>query len=210
MTAILRRSQNTKPAPRPRRVVPYITGDTLIELYDIDWATYMRLDKQMEGTGTRFTFFEGRLDIMTLSTDHESIKGNLGHLIAAHCFAEEIDFLTEGSATRRIAGKQGKEPDDSFIFGTASKAIPDLVIEVALTSGGIDKLEFYSQLKIPEVWIWQITGLAAWAFDGKGYKKIRKSRLLPKFNLTLAGELAAWPTTSKAVKEYRKRMAKKK
>jgi Uma2 family endonuclease len=147
---------------------------------------------------------------MTLSTDHERIKNTLSHIIAAHCFDEDIEFVSEGSATRRLPPSQGKEPDDSFIFGGKPKSCPDLVIEINLTSGGVDKLEFYASLQVPEIWIYQPAGLVAYALEGKSYKRIRKSRHLPKFHLSLASELANWPLTSKAVKEYRKRTAKKK
>ncbi|MEG4506483.1 Uma2 family endonuclease [Microcoleus sp. F6_B4] len=38
---------------------------------------------------------------------------------------------------------------------TTKKAIPDLAIEVVFTSGGIDKLQLYKRLGIPEVWFWE-------------------------------------------------------
>lgn len=179
--------------------------DKLVSLGDIEWKLYLELDASAVDSGSRITYFNGSLDIMTLSNDHERIKGGIAHLIAAHCMDEDIDFLTEGSTTRRIFESHGKEPDDSFIFGTEPKPMPDMVVEVALTSGGIDKLQFYTAFKIPEVWIWQGGELNVFSFDGKGYKKAKKSKLLPKFDLVLAGELATWPITSRAVKEYRQR-----
>ncbi|MFN9407014.1 MAG: Uma2 family endonuclease, partial [Dolichospermum sp.] len=36
----------------------------------------------------------------------------------------------------------------------ANRKRPDLVIEVVVSSGGIDKLEAYKRLQIPEVWFW--------------------------------------------------------
>ena len=176
----------------------------LVVWHDIDWKLYLQLDKKLEGSSTRLTYCQGRLDIMTLSNDHERIKNTLHDLIVAHCFDAGIEFTSEGSATRRITGDRGKEPDDSFIFGDKPKARPDLLLEVALTSGGIDKLEFYAPFKIPEIWIWTREGLAVFRLAGAGYRKARKSHLLTGFDVTLAGELATWPTTSKAVKEYRR------
>ena len=35
------------------------------------------------------------------------------------------------------------------------KNVPDLVIEVVVTSGGINKLEVYRRLQVPEVWFWE-------------------------------------------------------
>lgn len=48
-------------------------------------------------------------------------------------------------------GEASAEPDESYCFGT-SKPIPDLVIEVVLTSGHTQKLKRYRALGIPEVW----------------------------------------------------------
>jgi Uma2 family endonuclease len=207
MTAVLRRPSRVRRAAR-KAAAP--VADAVLTLWDIHWDTYLQLDEQSQGTATRLTFFQGRLDIMTLSTDHERIKNTLHDLIVTHLFDEDIEFVSEGSATRRVSPSLGKEPDDSFIFGGKPKSSPDLVIEINLTSGGVDKLEFYASLQVPEIWIYQPSGLSAHALDGSAYKRIRKSRHLPKFNLSLASELANWPLTSKAVKEYRKRTAKKK
>jgi hypothetical protein len=109
--------------------------DHLIILSDSSWGQYLDLDSKVEGSSTRLTYFHRRIDILTLSADHERIKGNLSHMIAAHCFDEEIEFVSHGAATRRIPFELGKEPDDSFIFGTEKKTMPDMVLEVVLTQG---------------------------------------------------------------------------
>ena len=55
----------------------------------------------------------------------------------------------------RLALKQaGAEPDKSWCIGQ-EKEFPDLVLEIALTSGGINKLEIYRRFKVPEVWFWR-------------------------------------------------------
>lgn len=179
--------------------------DHLLVINDASWGMYLDLDSKFEDTNTRVSYFHRRIDIMTLSTDHERIKGNLSHLIAAHCFDEGIEFVSQGAATLRMEFAQGKEPDDSFIFGTEAKPRPDMVLEVMLTSGAIDKLAFYAPLKIPEVWVWENAGLSVHVLDGARYRRAKKSRLLPKFDIALAGELATSTRTSQAVREFRKR-----
>jgi Uma2 family endonuclease len=48
------------------------------------------------------------------------------------------------------------EPDECYLVGSdQSRQTPDLVIEVVWTSGGIDKLEAYRRLGVPEVWFWK-------------------------------------------------------
>lgn len=131
-----RLGQRRGSAARPVPAVPApLEPDHLIILSDSSWGQYLDLDSKVEGSSTRLTYFHRRIDILTLSADHERIKGNLSHMIAAHCFDEEIEFVSHGAATRRIPFELGKEPDDSFIFGTEKKTMPDMVLEVVLTQG---------------------------------------------------------------------------
>ncbi len=207
MTALLKRPP-ARSHSRRRPLRASMEPDQLVTMWGIDWALYLKLDAKLEGSGTRLTYCDGRLDLMTLSNDHERIKNTLSHLISQHCMDEDLAYINEGSATRRLLKSHGKEPDDSFIFGDEPKRIPDMVIEIVLTSGGVDSLEFYAAFKIPEVLIWQNGLLNVFVSDGAKYRKVRKSRLLPKFDMGLAGELAMWPVTSKALKEYRKRTSR--
>jgi Uma2 family endonuclease len=179
--------------------------DHLLVINDASWGMYLDLDSKFEGSNTRLTYLNRRIDIMTLSADHERIKGNLSHIIAAHCFDEEIEFVSHGAATLRIPSLQGKEPDDSFIFGTEKKPTPDMVLEIVLTTAAIDKLAFYAPLRIPEVWVWDSSGLGVFVLEGTKYRKARKSRLLPRFDISLAGSLATSDRASQAVKEYRRK-----
>lgn len=204
MSAVLEAPRRKRAAAAASRT-PVVERDQLTTVWDTSWATYLNIDSSVEGTRTRAAFLQGRLDLMTLSIDHERIKGNLGHLIAAHCLDEEIEFATQGAATLRIPKDRAKEPDDSFVFGDLKKPRPDMVLEVVLTSGAMDKLEFYAPFRIPEVWIWESSGLQVHVLDGGRYKKVKKSRLLPKFNIALAGSLATCQSTSQAVREFRKK-----
>ena len=62
------------------------------------------------------------------------------------------EIMPPGQATMRLALKQaGVEPDKSWCSGE-EKEFPDLALEIALTSGGINKLEIYRRFKVPEVW----------------------------------------------------------
>lgn len=179
--------------------------DHLLVSNDASWGMYLDLDSKFEDTNTRVSYFHRRIDIMTLSTDHERIKNNLHDFIVAHCQDEGVDYSSEGSTTLRMEFAQGKEPDDSFIFGTVAKTRPDMVFEVVLTSGAIDKLAFYAPLKLSEVCVWESAGLSVHVLDGARYRRAKKSRLLPKFDIALAGGLATSMRTSQAVREFRKR-----
>src|SRR5688572_14685290 len=88
--------------------------------------------------------------------------------------------MPRGQATMRLAlKKEGAEPDESWCIGEEKK-FPDLVLEVALSSRGIDKLETYQRFRVPEVWFWRKGKLEIHSLDRSGgYERIQKSRLLP-------------------------------
>src|SRR6185295_16941410 len=52
--------------------------------------------------------------------------------------------------------------DESWCLGQ-EKEFPDLVLEIALTSGGVNKLELYRRLQVPEVWFWRMNTLEMFA-----------------------------------------------
>jgi Uma2 family endonuclease len=205
MPAVLDSPRRKRSAALPPLAAPH---DHLTVVWDTTWPFYLQLDAKLEGSSSRVSYLKGRLDIMTLSIDHERIKGNLSHLIATHCLDEDVEFATQGSATLRIRRDRGKEPDDSFVFGELKKTRPDMVLEVVISSGAIDKLEFYAPFRIPEVWVWESAGLNVFVLDGGRYRKAKKSKLLPKFDVSLAGSLATCQSTSQAVREFRKGRSK--
>ena len=75
----------------------------------------------------------------------------------------------------RIMGEAGAEPDESWCIGEEAE-FPHLVVEVALTSGGISKLELYRRFGIGEVWIWRKEKIEAWVLreDRAGYDVHRR------------------------------------
>jgi Uma2 family endonuclease len=95
---------------------------------------------------------------MMPSLDHEFQKKLLARLVDA--FADEggIDLCGVGSWTIKQAAKQrGIEPDECYVVGAFESPpdVPDIAIEVVWTSGGLDKLAIYQELRIPEVWLWK-------------------------------------------------------
>jgi Uma2 family endonuclease len=58
-------------------------------------------------------------------------------------------------------------------------------LEVALTSGGIEKLEKYKRFQIAEVWFWQNDRLVIYGWRGEDYERISSSELLPNLDVEL-------------------------
>jgi Uma2 family endonuclease len=173
-----------------------------------DWNTYQRLDESMAGSGFRVRYFRGFLELMSLSFEHESLSAHIARLVETYCFEHQLDFQTWGSTTQRRDGEAGGEPDESYTFGPGKKEQPELIIEVALSSGGIDKLEFWSAFGAKEVWIWQNNRLHGFARTGEeSFEPVMVSRLLPGLSLEHVQQCAVLQPTSLAVKTFREQLA---
>ena len=122
-----------------------------------------------------------------------------------------IEYFPTGSTTfRKPEQEVGVEPDESYCIGT-DKEFPDLVIEVLVTSGGINRLAIYQQLGIQEVWFWSEDRLAIYHLRQNldqftanfGYEAINRSQVLPELNIELLTESIQNPSPLAAAKAFR-------
>src|SRR6266581_210480 len=174
-----------RPEPLPDGTDP----EERLIICGLSWQRYLDLDQALgdDRPGPRFYYLDGDLEIMTTSKEHERIKKWLGDLLADYFFKAGVEITPRGQATMRLALQQaGAEPDESWCLGE-EKEFPDLVLEIALTSGGISKLELYRRFRVPEVWFWRAGGLKIFTLrpDGSGYEPVAQSRLLPNLDVTL-------------------------
>lgn len=182
-------------------------------LRDVAWSDYQRfLEVRGDRSSPRIAYLEGALEIMSPSENHERIKSLIGCLVEVWCLERDVEFITVGSWTLEDkAVDRGVEPDECYIFGPERGAVrPDLAIEVIWTSGGINKLEIYRKLGVPEVWIWRRGKLTPHALRGESYEALAQSAVLPGIDLQqLAGFLdQPHPTTSAAIRAYREALRK--
>jgi Uma2 family endonuclease len=181
--------------------MPAVTEHDTIVIEGVSWETYLRIDELLEDASVRMKWADDCLEMRSpISRRHERIKANIGRMIEAFCRRHRL-FRITGSATLRKEYQRGGEPDDSFIF-TRGQEPTDLVIEVALSSGGIDKLDFFRPLEVPEVWVWQDGALHVFAFRNGDYERVAASRFLPGLDLSLVERLAEHPYTSDALDEF--------
>src|SRR6266550_6114705 len=111
---------------------------------------------------------------------------------------------------RQALKQAGAEPDKSWCIGHEEE-FPDLVLEIALTSGGVNKLEIYRKFKVPEVWFWHRQKLEIFALGRTGnYVGVRASRLLPDLDILLLERCLAIKSWQKARQTFRADMAKRK
>ncbi|HEY9871789.1 MAG TPA: Uma2 family endonuclease [Candidatus Obscuribacterales bacterium] len=135
-------------------------------LKNISWQTFETLLEEMgEKRGSRLTYDNGTLEIMTPLMPHEYNKRLIENLVVA--LAEELNFdiKSVGSVTcKRRDLNKGVEPDSGFYIQNeplmrnkqdldlTKDPPPDLVLEVDFTSSSLDRLSIYSALGVPELW----------------------------------------------------------
>jgi Uma2 family endonuclease len=174
-------------------------------LHNTSWVTYERLLKERgESRVPRFAYDRGELEIMSPSTEHESIAYYIGLLVAL--FAEEagVDLYGAGSTTfDREDLERGFEPDACFYVRNAERVRgkpridlsldppPDLVIVVDITSPSLDKFPIYARAGIPEIWRHDGERLAIFELRGEEYNEVAESKILrPLTSEGLSGLIA--------------------
>jgi Uma2 family endonuclease len=164
-----------------------------IILHNTSWETYERLMKERgESRVPRFAYDRGELEIMSPSTEHESIAYYIGLLVAV--FAEEAGFDLYGAGSTtfdREDLERGFEPDACFYIQNAERVRgrpridlsldppPDLVIEVDITSPALDKFSIYARAGISEIWRHNGERLAIFELRGEEYVEVAGSTTLP-------------------------------
>ena len=85
------------------------------------------------------------------------------------------------------------------------------MLEIALTSGGVNKLEIYRRFGIPEVWFWRRNHLEIFGLGSSGnYEPLPASRLLPGLDLSLLERCVGISSWQQARQSFRAGLAKAK
>lgn len=151
---------------------------------NVSWEELEKLDAELEGTRTRLVYLDGWLEIMApVSEAHEEPKKTVCQLVEIYMRRKGIRFYGRGSTTigfKELGAR--KEPDESYCLGER-KPIPDLAIEVIVTSGSIDVLEIYRRIGVREVWFWQDGVISVYCLRSSGYERVSQSELLPDLNI---------------------------
>ncbi|MFM9264487.1 Uma2 family endonuclease [Tychonema sp. BBK16] len=186
----------------PKTLAP--ATEQRVILYDVTWEQYVQLSEMFVDDFPRMTYLEGTLEIiMTTSPEHERLKTIIARLIETFAVEKLINLNGYGSATfRREAVRRGAEPDECYCLGTLAE-IPDIAIEIALTSGGIDKLEVYRGLQVPEVWFWVKNQFSVYHLREEGYELISRSEFLPELDLSVLSQYVGYVNQTEAIIAYR-------
>ncbi|MEA5534121.1 Uma2 family endonuclease [Crocosphaera sp. XPORK-15E] len=184
-----------------------IIAEPRIQLSNMTWEEYENLVQTLNHKPlVRLSYLEGNLEIMTNSPEHEMIKTLIGRLIEIYALEKEIDLYSCGSATyKKEAQRRGLEPDESYCIGKR-KEIPDLAIEVIITSGSIEKLKIYQGLEIPEVLFWQGGKFTLYQLINavEGYQETSRSQYLPGLDFKQLEQYINPAEEPQMVRKYRK------
>ncbi|MGB7923565.1 MAG: Uma2 family endonuclease [Pyrinomonadaceae bacterium] len=164
-----------------------------VVLTGVSWNTYERLLIDLENqSAPRLTFDRGLLEIMSPSGEHERYNRTISLLVEV--LAEELDIDVDnlGSTTfRREDIERGFEPDSCFYIrhaeavrgkariDLANDPAPDLVIEIDITSGSLDKFPIYAQVGVPEIWRFDGSDLTIFRLVSGSYERLDVSSAFP-------------------------------
>ena len=174
----------------------------------LSWEQFKTLEPLLDIPGVRLSFLDGVLEIQRMpGRKHETAKERIGALLEAYLLKAGVDYTPTGSLTLENESRLVKcEADKSYELG-ANRERPDLAIEVVVTSGGLDKLEAYKRLKIPEVWFWERNRLSLYALTESGYEQITRSQLLPKLDISLLVRCVNMANHVEAIREFNSAIA---
>jgi len=194
----------TLSSPVPWKAEPESVHEQRIVVNGVSWKQYIGIRGLLDDhPGLRMTYLEGMLEIMSPSPEHERAKTMIGRLIETYAVEKRLSLNGYGSTTfKKEARERGAEPDECYVLGPL-KEVPDIAIEVVLTSGGIDKLAVYAGLAVPEVWFFEKGCFSLFRFTGDGYAAIPRSTFLPDLDLAQLTTFIDREDQTEAVIAYR-------
>ncbi|CCI21216.1 Uma2 family endonuclease [Microcystis aeruginosa] len=175
-----------------------------ILISDLTWREFKAVEQLIDRPGLKLSFLDGVLEIRKMpGKKHETIKERIGALLEIYLEFLGLDFTPTGSVTlENEFEKVKREGDKSYELG-ANRKHPDLVIEVVVSSGGINKLEAYKRLQIPEVWFWMNDELLFYSLGNEGHEAVSKSQLLPSLDVGLLMSCINIENHAQALREFR-------
>ena len=159
----------------------------------VSWEEYEELLEDLMGVrSVRVSYDQGRMEIMSVSSEHEGYTGLFTHLIQVLTEELELEYTSRGSTTLKSQDvEKGAEADDCFYIGDLDRirgkkrlnldwdAPPDLAIEVDITNPTLDKFSIYAGLGVPEIWRYDGRQVEFHRLEEDYYVSIPTSDLFP-------------------------------
>ncbi|MFN5516024.1 MAG: Uma2 family endonuclease [Cyanobacteriota bacterium] len=160
-------------------------------IQDVDWSEFEAILKELgDKRSSRLAYRDGTLEIRMPLPEHEVDKELIGDLVKLLLEELEIDCECFGSTTfKQKEANTGIEPDQCFYIQNqrrmrgkrrldlATDPPPDLTLEVDVTSK--TQIEAYQRLGVPELWVYDGTGLKIYLLQGGQYQISETSLTFP-------------------------------
>jgi Uma2 family endonuclease len=183
-----------------------VSDEQRILLSNVPWSTYVVLRDSLDSSGVRMTYLKGSLEIMSPSRAHEVDKKQIARLFELFCLERDIPLYGYGSMTCRREEKQrGLEADECYCRDRDGD-VPDVAIEVIVTSPLLDKLEVYRGLEVREVWVYRNGRFDVHALHGDCYERIAASEIFPEVDLPAIALYVAMPDQHAALRAFREEL----
>ncbi|MEM7697298.1 MAG: Uma2 family endonuclease [Verrucomicrobiota bacterium] len=177
------------------------------------WEVFLTIEALCDSISPRHrvSFLNGTIEIMARpSGEHERSKTNIVRLVEQYFLSEDITFDANGEIRLKVLEQAGSEPDECYYINRIGNddgtEFPDIVLEVKVTSGGLDRLDVWAAFSIPEVWIHEKERLRIFLLEGSTYREAPSSRLVPHLPIADVEELCQIRPTSSAIRELLKRI----
>ncbi len=180
------------------------TEERLVTLKDVTWEKFKGIEALLkDNRDVRLSYLSGILEIMSPIGDrHERVKRTLGLLLEAYMRELGIRFYATGGFTLEEPGYASGTPDESYCIST-DKDTPDIVIEIIVTSGTINRKELYKPRKVPEVWFWKSGTMKIFRLNAANeYEEVSRSGFFPNLDKALLLQYIAMPDQYDAVLEF--------
>jgi Uma2 family endonuclease len=182
-----------KPARAPRRTP---ADDQRITIHGVTFEQYEAVRETLDDVpGLRLTYLEGTLEIMSPGRRHELGKKVIARLVELYATECGIELEGYGSMTfKKKAEESGLEPDECYCLGEmgeGDREIPDIALEVVVTSDGVSKLDVYEGLGVREVWFFEGGRFSIHGLGKRGYEPRERSTFLPDLDFRLLERIIA-------------------
>ena len=178
--------------------------EKLVTVADVSWEEFKAIEAQLkDNRNVRLSYLSGILEIMSpIGEKHEYVKRTLSYLLEAYMRELGIRFYGRGGFTLEEPGYASGTPDESYCIGN-NKETPDIVIEVIVTSGTINRKELYKPKKVPEDWFWKSDQIKIFRLNAGGeYEQVNRSSFFPNLDPALLLQYIGHPDQYDAVAEF--------
>lgn len=191
-------------------------------IHNLDWGNFEAILGELGNKrGSRIAYSDGILEIRMPLPEHEIDKELIGDFIKILLEELNLDCECYGSTTfKNQDTNSGLEPDQCFYIqnhrqmqgrrriNLAIDPPPDLTLEVDVTSK--TKLEAYTRLGVPELWIYENAQLTIYLLQAGQYQGVLSSPTFPNLPILewVAETIAASQTLgrSPALRTLRQRL----